>query len=650
MRIKIKKECITKKFMKISSEQQLKYFYTRYSHDPKKGVQQLLPEWIDSKNRQSTKVAQEVCAVIQAICNLRIASWKLIKDQQDFFDMGPAERAKATMGFVGLRSISKTNSQNLLQEMLIELSEVYSKTLEVAKEVVIEIRNTKNLYEIMYELICQGFDRNGAMCTPSDISELMVRIGGGSNISMDVYADYGYGLYLAAKQSTKTKINLIGDEKTENSNERILSERLDVAYKQAGIAIDRHSLLERMLVELEWVLNYDYQRSEVLLINAAKNELPFFELREDPSIKGSLNHLLGLRYKKIIVLVPNAYLNGGRGLINSQEIFKYCISRGLKTVIQLPMGSIGATHEAYSLLTFEPQIVTKSIEFKVMDFGPEKDPTRLYQPAERGFGKPLRQVELNLKAISQSGEISKARSSSVSVDEILKPNGPQLINNKRKSRLVSFEASRFIKSELPKNIKEKFEFGRLADFVKIYRIQHMQLGTPEYGIEYLEVGGNDINQFGKFNLSELPKKYIDINSKGRLERAELNSGDLILCIRGSVGKIALIDETEKMTIAPNQSFVKLTLINKTSNLSPQFIYWWLSSKTAKEYIESKILSVGVPRLSILDVADIPIPIGPKEKIDIELERYQEWESKVKELIKKIKEAQKMSLNAFTFCD
>ena len=331
----------------MSSEQQFKYFYTRYNHDPKKGVQQLLPEWIDSKNRQSTKVAQEVCAAIQAICNLRIASWKLIQDQQDFYDMGPEERAKATMRFIGSRSIGKTNSQNLLQEILIELSEVYSKNLEVAKEVAIEIRNTKNLYEIMYGLICQGFDRNGAMCTPSDISELMVRIGGGSNISMDVYADYGYGLYQGAKQSSKTKINLIGDEKTKNLNERILSERLDVAYKQAGIAIDRYSLLERMIVELEWVLNYDYQRSEVLLINAAKNELPFFELKEDPSIKGRLNHLLGLGHKKIIVLVSNAYLNGGRGLINSQDIFKYCISRGLKKVIQLPMGSIGATHEAY---------------------------------------------------------------------------------------------------------------------------------------------------------------------------------------------------------------------------------------------------------------------------------------------------------------
>lgn len=646
MRIKIEKECITKTNMKISSEQQFKNFYTRFNYDSKKGVQQLLPEWIDSKNRQSIKVGQEVCAATQAICNLRIACWKLLKDQQDFFDMGAADRAKATTGFVGLRNIGKTNSQNLLQEILISLSEIYSKNSGIAEEVAIEIRDSKPLYEFMYEIACQGFDRNGATCTPSDISELMVRLGGGPNASMDVYADYGYGLYLSAKQSSKSNINLVGDETQENSDQRIFSERLDVAYKQAGVAIDRHSLLERMMVELEWVLNYDYQRSEVLLINAAKNELPFFELKDDPLVKGGLNHMLAMGYNKVIVLVSNAYLNGGRGFVNSQEIFKYCISRGLKTVIQLPMGSIGATHEAYSILIFEPQKITESIEFKVMDFGPEKDPARLYQPAERGFGKPLRQAALNLKAISLSGEIPKARSSVVKIEDVLKPQGSQFINNKRHARLVSFEANRFIKAELPQGIKDRFQFGKLEDFFKIHRIQHMQLGTPEYGIEYLEIGGNDINQFGKFSFKDLPKKYIDPSSKGRLEKAELSSGDLILCIRGAVGKIALVDETQNLTVAPNQSFVKLTLKDKFKDLSAAFIFWWLSSKTAQEYIASKVLSVGVPRLSILDVADIPIPIGPENEILLELKRYKKWDSHVSETIKKIQQAQEMSSKAF----
>jgi len=72
----------------------------------------------------------------------------------------------------------------------------------------------------------------------------------------------------------------------------------------------------------------------------------FFQSEDAPNISGELNHLLNYGYENIIVLVSNAYLNGGRGIINSEEIFKYCISKGLKKVIQLPMGAVGATHES----------------------------------------------------------------------------------------------------------------------------------------------------------------------------------------------------------------------------------------------------------------------------------------------------------------
>jgi hypothetical protein len=632
--------------MKISAEQQYKNFYQRFMHDPKKGVQQFLPEWMNDKSRSSVRAAQEVIASMQALINLRVAASKLIKDQQDFSEFKVWERMLGCKGFVGLRSIGKSYGQNLLQDLLESLSEIYKFNTNNLDELSADIRDISQYKEMAYELVCHGFDRNGAVCTPSDVGQMMARLGGCENAPIDVYCDYGFGLYLGSLKSSTRKINLVGDEDHRSSLERLLSKRLDVAYRQSEIGLDRYSLLERMLVELEWVLNYDYIQSKTLLINAAKLELPFFQSEDAPNISGELNHLLNYGYENIIVLVSNAYLNGGRGIINSEKIFKYCISKGLKKVIQLPMGAVGATHEAYSLLVFEPGAVTESIEFKVMDFGVEKDSGRLFQPAERGFGKPLRQVELNLKSISQDGEMKNIRESLVSVGDILKSKGIQFINNKRQSRLVSFEANRFMQSELPKNVRDRFEFGRLADYLKIYRIQHMQLGTPEYGVEYFEVGGNDINQFGKFDLSSLPKKYIDEDSKGRLEKAELNTGDLILCIRGSVGKVALIDNPKNLLVAPNQSFVKITLKKKSAELTPDFIYWWLSSKPAQQYIASKVLSVGVPRLSILDVGDIPLPIGPESEINLEMEQFKKWDLQVNEVMKKMHEAQEMSSRAF----
>jgi hypothetical protein len=635
--------------MKISAEQQYKNFYQRFMHDPKKGVQQFLPKWMNDKSRSSVRAAQEVIASMQALINLRVAAAKLIKDQQDFSELKVWERMLVCKGFVGLRSIGKSYGQNLLQDLLESLSGIYKLSTNNLDELSADIRDISQYKEMAYELVCHGFDRNGAVCTPSDVGQMMARIGGCENAPIDIYSDYGFGLYLGALKSSTQKINLVGDEDHRSSQERVLSKRLDVAYRQSEIGLDRYSLLERMLVELEWVLNYDYIQSKTLLINAAKLELPFFQSEDAPNISGELNHLLNYGYENIIVLVSNAYLNGGRGIINSEEIFKYCISKGLKKVIQLPMGAVGATHEAYSILIFQPGIKSEEIDFRVIDFSNATSSKRLYEVAKRGFGKPFRQVELNVDAIICKGEMPEVKGNIVSLQDVLSVTGTKFINSKRRSRLISFEASRFIKEELPKKLLKRFEFGKLSDFVeKIYRIQHMQLGEPESGIEYIELGGSDINQFGKFDPASLPKKYIDKDSRERLKNAELKTGDLILCIRGSVGKVALIDNPENLLIAPNQSFVKITLKNKSSEITPDFIYWWLSSKPAQQYIASKVLSVGVPRLSILDVGDIPLPIGPESEIKREIERFKKWDLQVKEIMKKMYEAQEMSSRSFNF--
>ncbi len=633
--------------MKISAEQQYKNFYQRFMHDPKKGVQQFLPVWMSDKSRSSVRAAQEVIASMQALINLRVASRKLMKDQQDFGEFSVWEGMQACKAYVGLRSIGKSFGQNLLQELLESLSDIYKLNTNNLEELSAEIRDISQYKEMAYELICHGFDRNGAVCTPSDIAQMMARLGGCENAAIDVYSDYGFGLYLGALKGSTLKINLVGDEDHRATHERLLSKRLDVAYRQSEIGVDRYSLLERMLVELEWVMNYDYIQSKTLLINAAKLELPFFQSEDAPNIRGELNHLFNYGYEKIIVLVSNAYLNGGRGIINSEEVFKYCISRGLNKVIQLPMGAVGATHEAYSILMFEPGIKSEAIDFRVVDSSNEVSSIRLYEVAKRGFGKPFRQVELNVDAIVSNGQMPQVKGNIVSLQDVLSVRGAKFINSKRRSRLISFEASRFIKEDLPRKLIKRFEFGKLSDVVeKIYRIQHMQLGAPESGIEYIELGGSDINQFGKFDPNSLPKKYIDTDSEDRLKNAALKTGDLILCIRGSVGKIALIDNPENLLIAPNQSFVKITLKNSSTVITPEFIYWWLNSKPAQQYIASKVLSVGVPRLSILDVGDIPLPIGPESEIKVEIELFRQWELEVKQIMKKIHEAQEMSSRAF----
>jgi hypothetical protein len=646
LQTKREKEFITKKIMKITSEQLFKSYQQKFEYDSKHGIQRTLPMWIDSKNRSSIKTAQEVVAAMQSYINLRLACSDLFQNEQQYFHQSLADKAKATISFVGMQSYGSTNSLNLLKELLSEFSEFSKTDQDKANEVNLYLRDLAEVGQMMYEVVCQGFDRDGAEFTPLDVSELMARLAYFQENSVDVYADHGIGIYLSIKYKKNTKVNLVGDEDNNQHQNKKFTERLDFAYKLAEAAIDRTSLLERMLVELEWAINYDYQRSTTLLINAAKQELPFFRGDNNSGITGNLNHLFDRGYKKVIALVSNNYLNGGRGLINSETVFKYCVQKGLKVVIQLPMGSIGAAHEAYSILIFEPEIKTVEIDFRAMNFGKPDDPSKLFQPAERGFGKPMRKVALILKNITDNGLMAQVDRSILSLDDVFQRDSAQFRKIRKNFKLVSFEANRFIDTKLPTHILNKFEFEKLSKLVRIYRVQHMQLGTHESGIRYLEIGGNAIDQFGNLDVRYLTEKYIDSISSNRLEKASLKQGNIIFCIRGSIGKVALIKDNLNYTIAPNQSFVIMEIKLEKSIIKPELLFWWLNSKVVQDYIKSNVVSAGVPRLSIFDVYDIPIPVGPSHKIEEELKKYYKWFEGNLEFNKLKDRIEELSLRAF----
>jgi hypothetical protein len=320
---------------------------------------------------------------------------------------------------------------------------------------------------------------------------------------------------------------------------------------------------------------------------------------------------------------------------------------GLTGVIQLPAGVIGASHEAYSILEFEPGARSTKIDFRNIDFGVENDPARLYQKADRGFGLPMRRNELNLSSITSEGGMPQASRNIRSVEDVLSRGLSHQARSKRSAQLVSFEASRFIEQKGFQDLYPHLQFVPLSELVKIYRIQHMQSALPEDGIEYLEIGGNDIGPFG--NIESGTKKYIDEISEARLNKARLKPGDIFLCIRGSVGKVCLMGPESDIPTVPNQSFVKLSFKKnpKENEIDPELLFWWLNSAQCKEYLASKALSQGVPRLSISDVADLLIPTGPWSILELEYKKYKEWKIAVKQSLNYADKAHEMSFRLFS---
>ena len=642
--------------MKLSAEIIYQAFLKRFEADPKRGGQAHIPNWIDSNTRRAQKIAQEVVATFEGVATIRIAARKvyevrfpILKTSEDY---SLDKVAVLLDSYAGLMEFGDASRENRLTHYAYaELEGLYTnKNFDIPAEIAIGLRDYRKAEEISYQIACQGFDRSGKAFTPADVAQYMAKLAGVHRAPIDVYCGNGLGLLYGARCLNAKEVRLVGDEKRSKAEGHQYPEHLVIAYKQSEVAINRNALLERMLTEFEWVVGIQEEEtpSESLIVNAALNDLPFFQNEGQVNDVENLDFLLRAGYKKVVVLVPNAYLTGGRGEATSLSVFKHCLARGLTTVIQLPMGVIGAAHEAFSVLIFEPNKTVEDIDFREINPGAETGINKVYRIAERGFGMPWRKVELNIKAFVDDGGTPQQLRNRKKVSEILETGLPVQNRNKRKTNLVSFEATRFIESSLSKDLLTRFEFLRLDEIVKIYRIQHMQPALAEDGIEYIEIGGSDIGPFGDIDITKGLKKYIRSGSQERLNQATLKKGDLFLCIRGSVGKVAMMDRNSDVAVAPNQSFVKLSFKQapKEGELNPEILFWWLNSDVCKKVLESRALSQGVPRLSIMDVAEMKIPVGPPKLLALEYEKYKTWKKHAAQSLESAKKAQSISFHAF----
>lgn len=167
----------------------------------------------------------------------------------------------------------------------------------------------------------------------------------------------------------------------------------------------------------------------------------------------------------------------------------------------------------------------------------------------------------------------------------------------------------------------------LEDVAKIYRAQSSQ--SDGCGDCYYEVSVSDINTYG---IVETPKKEVSLLPSNKALRNIVRKGDVILAIKGSTGKVGLVENAQDNWLA-GQSFVIIRL--KDSMWTPEFLFRQLNSKRVRAQLE--MLSTGgvVKLLKISDVKSIKL-IPPTAESLIKVEKAKERRN---EIISKIKELQ-----------
>lgn len=504
----------------------------------------------------------------------------------------------------------KTEATNNFLREACELIEKWPSELrdQIYSYLVIE---PTNLISSLQVYLQEGLGRDGAYSTPADVAELMW-ITAGRPQSVDVFAPAGLALYLGleclgAKGPSVRLVNQLPGKKLQASDA--------IALGSSDWSHSNNSEFESAFENLVDLLGAESTGfSEALFINAAHATSPILGESGSYPYERPYNEILGANYQRKLMLVPNTMLSAGHGPYKSQLVFAELLKLGLESVTEI-QGVVSRKDDKFSFLSLGSSGQSGVIKFEVLDgeqlnileinkFGR----IRREKALKEGFGKSL-----PLPAVA-----------------ILKPID-ELVDCKPVRK--SFEPSRVVprSEDLPPPLIGE----TLKEACSIFRFQHLEQDPTETYRAFSELGAASIREYGQIDGSKVERCFYDKEAEESVKQNALEIGDVVLCVKGSIGKVALIEELPSSDhLTANQSFVRLRLNEhrKREGVTPEVLFWWLRSKWAQDYLKSKIVAAGVPRIPISDIETMPIPVGPMQYLEDQVKTYKTWKDHVNKML------------------
>ncbi|PLU71385.1 hypothetical protein BMJ21_10025 [Sinorhizobium medicae] len=123
-------------------------------------------------------------------------------------------------------------------------------------------------------------------------------------------------------------------------------------------------------------------------------------------------------------------------------------------------------------------------------------------------------------------------------------------------------------------------------------------------------------------LSELPRSALP-----KIESATLKPGDILLSIKGTIGKAALVGEvaeTSPVPIVPGQSFVIVRLRKGSLIHDPRILVSYLRSPIAQSLLQAMAGGTTIPNVAMGALKDMPVPVPGAKAQDKMLKKFDEY--------------------------
>ena len=138
-----------------------------------------------------------------------------------------------------------------------------------------------------------------------------------------------------------------------------------------------------------------------------------------------------------------------------------------------------------------------------------------------------------------------------------------------------------------------------------YNIQYQKSGVPE-------IRGELLNKDGSIETDLQKLRFISSETAARFPRTEVHEGDIVMTVRGTIGKLGLVPPTLEganitanlLRISPNRNVVR-----------PHYLFAFLSSSAGIGQISAITSSTTISTFRAIDFQKLTVPIPPLYKQD-----------------------------------
>lgn len=190
------------------------------------------------------------------------------------------------------------------------------------------------------------------------------------------------------------------------------------------------------------------------------------------------------------------------------------------------------------------------------------------------------------------------------------------------------------------------ETARLSDLADIHRPGTLPRESRRgKGFEVREALLANIGD-DRLSLPATPSELAELAAT-KVVAASLKPGDILLSIKGAIGKVALVTadviaESEPVPIVAGQSFVIIRLREGGAIHEPEVLFSYLRSPVAQSLLRAMVGGAAIANIAMRDLKAMPAPVLPAETQKKVLAKYHECQiiqQDIDKLIEKMRDTE-----------